>query len=73
MSKIPVKSVIYFEEAVFKTLAQKASYNNCTMSDLVNDAVKVQLQEDLADMEAFTTRADEENISYSELLKRLRL
>jgi hypothetical protein len=50
----------------------KAAQTHRTMSDLVNDAVRMALREDQEDLAAFNARADEPTITYEALLKDLK-
>lgn len=42
------------------------------MSDVVNDALKVALREDLEDMSDWKTRREERTLSYEQLLTQLK-
>jgi plasmid stability protein len=55
-----------------RALRIKAIHTHRSMSDLVNDAVRMALREDQEDLAAFDERADEPTMTYEELLKNLR-
>ena len=66
------RATIYFEEALHHALRIKAAQIQATISELVNDAVKISLAEDAEDLEAFEERATEPDLSFEKVLKRLR-
>jgi len=66
------RSTIYLDSALHRALRIKAIHTHRSMSDLVNDAVRMTLREDQEDLAAFDERAEEPTISYQELLKDLR-
>ena len=66
------RSTIYLNSALHRALRIKAIHTQRSMSDLVNDAVRMALLEDREDLAAFEERAAEPTISYEELLKDLR-
>ena len=72
MSELAKRSTIYLDPALHRALRIKAADTQRSMSDLVNDAVRMALREDQEDLGAFDERAEEPAISYEELLKDLR-
>jgi len=66
------RSTIYLDPALHRALRVKAIHTRCSMSELVNDAVRRALREDREDLAAFDERAEEPVLSYEELLKNLR-
>ncbi len=66
------RSTIYLDSALHRALRIKAIHTHRSMSDLVNDAVRMALREDQEDLAAYEERAKEPTISYEELLKDLR-
>ncbi|MBW1731377.1 MAG: CopG family transcriptional regulator [Deltaproteobacteria bacterium] len=63
---------IYFDPDLHKALRLKAVETSRSVSELVNEAVKEALAEDVEDLLAFDERADEPLISYDEMVKRLK-
>jgi plasmid stability protein len=55
---------IYFESAVHKALRLRAAATDRSVSDMVNDAVRLSLAEDAADLEAFSARRKEKSVSF---------
>jgi len=72
MSEASKRSTIYLEPDLHRALRIKAVHTHRTMSELVNHAVRLALQEDQEDLAAFAERADEPTMTYEALLKDLR-
>ncbi|MBW1672004.1 MAG: CopG family transcriptional regulator [Deltaproteobacteria bacterium] len=66
------RATVYLDPIVHKALKLKAFETSRSVSDLVNEAVKVALAEDAEDLAAFEDRAKDPLISYDEMLKRLK-
>jgi hypothetical protein len=66
------RSTIYLDPDLHKALRLKAVETSRSLSDLVNEAVRESLSEDVEDHEAFEKRVSEPLISYDEMLKRLK-
>ncbi len=70
---IPAKrSTVYFNPELHQALRIKAAHCQRTVSDLVNEAVRLILREDQEDLAAFDVRQDEPEMTYEELLKDLK-
>ncbi|HHP7233594.1 MAG TPA: CopG family transcriptional regulator [Desulfobacterales bacterium] len=63
---------IYFNSDLHKALRLKSVETSRSVSELVNEAVREALSEDAEDLEAFEKRADEELISYDDMVKMLK-
>jgi hypothetical protein len=63
---------VYFNPDLHKALRLKAVETSRSVSELVNQAVREALSVDAEDLAAFDERADEELISYDEMVKRLK-
>ena len=66
------KSTIYFDPQIHKALRMKAAETDSSVSDLVNNAVRLTLSEDAEDIAAFEERASEPSLSFEDVLKDLR-
>ena len=66
------RATIYFDPNLHKALRLKAVETSRSVSDLVNEAVRDALSEDAEDLLAFEERAEENLISYEEMVKRLK-
>ncbi|MRH77597.1 CopG family transcriptional regulator [Spiribacter sp. C176] len=66
------RSTIYFDPQLHAALRIKAAHTNQTVSEIVNEAVRLSLAEDQEDLAAFEDRVAEPTISYEALLNDLR-
>ena len=66
------KSTIYFDPQIHRALRMKAAETDSSVSDIVNNAVRLTLSEDAEDIAAFEERASEPNLSFEDVLKDLR-
>jgi len=65
----PKRATVYFEAEVHKALRLRAAANDRSISDLVNDAVRVSLAEDVADLSAFERRKKERSVSFDSFVQ----
>ena len=72
MSGMSKRSTIYFEPEIHHALRIKAANTHQSVSEVVNDAVRLALREDEEDLSAFEERAAEPTLSYEALLKDLK-
>lgn len=72
MSELSKRSTVYFEADVHQALRIKAATTHQSVSEVVNEAVRLALREDQEDLNAFTERAKEATLSYEELLEDLK-
>jgi len=66
------RTIVYPDPAIHRALRLKAAETDRTMSDLVNEAVKLSLAEDAEDLNAFDERASEPNLPFEDVVKELR-
>ncbi|HKR43272.1 MAG TPA: CopG family transcriptional regulator [Paraburkholderia sp.] len=66
------RATVYFEPALHKAIRLKAAHTHRSISEIVNDAVRLALREDQEDLAAFEDRVAEPVISYEALLKDLK-
>jgi plasmid stability protein len=66
------RSTVYFDEDLHAALRLKAVHTHRSVSDIVNDAVRLALAEDQEDLVAFKGRTGEPTLSYEALLNDLR-
>lgn len=71
MSELSKRSTVYFEPEIHQALRMKAASTHISVSEVVNEAVRIALREDQEDLSAFEQRAEEPVLSYEELLKDL--
>jgi hypothetical protein len=60
----PKRATVYFDADVHRALRLRAAANDRSISDMVNDAVKAALAEDVADLEAFEERREERSTPF---------
>jgi len=66
------RATVYFDPAIHRALRLKAAETDRSLSDLVNEAIKLSLTEDAEDLAAFEERASEPNLSFEGVVKDLR-
>lgn len=73
MSEESKRSTVYFDAEIHHALKIKAASTNRSVSDVVNEAVRVALREDQEDLSAFGERVAEPTITYEALLEDLKI
>jgi plasmid stability protein len=68
----PKRATVYFTPEVHKALRLRAAASDRSISDMVNDAVRIALAEDASDLEAFAERQDEKSVSFESFVKGLK-
>jgi hypothetical protein len=63
---------VYFDSDVHKALRLRAAASDRSVSDMVNDAVRVSLAEDASDLEAFSERRNEKGVSFESFVSGLK-
>ena len=66
------RATVYFEPEIHRALRLKAAASEKSISDMVNDAVKLTLSEDAEDLEAFEARKREPNLDFEQFVKALK-
>ncbi|HJU63748.1 MAG TPA: CopG family transcriptional regulator [Candidatus Binatia bacterium] len=69
---LPKRATVYFEPEIHRALRLKAAATDRSISDMVNDAVKLALAEDATDLAAFEERAHEKSIDLETVVRSLR-
>ncbi|MBM67938.1 MAG: CopG family transcriptional regulator [Haliea sp.] len=72
MSNLSKRSTIYFEPDIHQALKVRAASSHLSMSELVDEAVRLLMNEDQEDLAAFSEREGEKEISYDALLNDLK-
>ncbi len=72
MNELSKRSTVYFEPEIHQALRIKAASTNRSVSEVVNEAVRLVLREDREDLKAFDDRAGEATMSYEDLLNDLK-
>ncbi len=66
------RATIYLDSELHRALRLKAAEVDCSISELVNEAVRSKLAEDAEDLAAFEDRAHEPSLRFEDVLKDLR-
>jgi hypothetical protein len=72
MATTQKRATVYFDPALHRALRVKAAETERSLSDIVNEAVKLSLLEDAEDLAAFDERASEPSLSFEDVVKDLR-
>ena len=72
MSTKPKRATIYFDPALHRALRLKSAETEQSVSELVNEAVRILLTEDAEDLEALAERKVETTISFEDFVKDLK-
>jgi plasmid stability protein len=66
------RATVYFAPDVHKALRLRAAASDRSVSDMVNDAVRMSLAEDATDLGAFADRQSEKSISFESFVTGLK-
>lgn len=72
MANLSKRSTVYFEPEIHQALKIRAALTQVSVSELIDQAVRLLMREDQEDLQAVSARADEEEISYEALLDDLK-
>jgi hypothetical protein len=72
MKTLPKRTTIYFDSDLHRALRIKAAETDQSLSDLVNEAVKLSLSEDAEDLASFEARRLEPDLAFMAVLKDLK-
>lgn len=72
MTTLSKRSTIYLKPELHKALRIKSIETSRSMSELINEAVASKLAEDAEDLAVFEERADEQLVSYEDMVKELK-
>ncbi|AKJ65501.1 hypothetical protein [Kiritimatiella glycovorans] len=66
------RATIYLDSDLHKALRLKSAETSCSVSKLVNDAVREELAEDATDLAAFDERKNEPAIRFEDFVRDLK-
>jgi plasmid stability protein len=72
MSAFNKRATIYFDPTIHRALKIKAAETSRSISELIDDAIRRELAEDMEDLKAFKERAAEKTVSFEKVLKDLK-
>lgn len=65
------RTTLYLDEPLYRAVRMKAAATNSNISNLVNEALRLSLAEDLEDIQALVDRAAEPARPFEDFLKEL--
>lgn len=68
----PKRATIYFDSEIHRALRLKSATTDRSVSNMVNEAVKLSLAEDAEDLAAFEKRARERSLDFEDVVRALR-
>lgn len=71
MSNLSKRSTVYFEPAIHNALKLRAASSDTSISELIDEAVRLLMREDQEDLAAVKQRVAEPEIAYEALLNSL--
>lgn len=72
MTELSKRSTVYFDPALHQALRIKAATTHSSISELIDEALRVFMCEDQEDLQAVAERTGEATLSYSDLLNDLK-
>ena len=72
MAELSKRSTVYFDPAIHQALRLKAATNHSSLSELVDEAVRLLMREDQEDLATINQRANEPEMSYEAMLDALK-
>jgi plasmid stability protein len=66
------RATVYFDPDIHRALRLRAAASDKSISDMVNEAVKLTLAEDAEDLVAFDQRKREPNLDFEQFVKALK-
>ena len=72
MSELSKRATVYFDPALHQALRVRAAVSNQSLSELVDEAVRLLMKEDQEDLATYADRVAEPEISYEAMLNDLK-
>jgi hypothetical protein len=72
MSSPKKRVTVYLKPEYRRALRNKSAETECSVSDLVNEAVRHALLEDALDLEAFEKRSGEKRLAFEDVVQALK-
>ena len=66
------RATVYIEPELHRAVRLKSAHTNRTISDIVNESLRLALAEDEEDLRSFDEHANEPLMTYEELLTKLK-
>ena len=72
MTTLTKRATVYLEPSLHRALRLKSVETSRSVSDLLNDAVREELAEDVQDLGTFDARKNEPTIAFEDFIKELK-
>jgi hypothetical protein len=72
MATATKRATVYLDSQIHRALRLKSAETERSISELVNDAVRMSLSEDADDLASFEARAGEPNLRFEDFVKDLK-
>jgi hypothetical protein len=72
MASGPKRATVYFDPEIHRALRMKSAASERSISEVVNEAVRLSLAEDAEDLAAFDSRAKEPSLDFAKVVKALK-
>lgn len=66
------RATAYFDRDLHRALERKAAATDRSVSQVINEAVRLSLAEDAEDLKAFENRENEPNLDFDDVVRSLR-
>jgi plasmid stability protein len=72
MTEAQKRATVYLDPAIHRALRIKSAETDRSVSELINEALRASLAEDVDDLEAFELREREPDLPYEDVVRDLR-
>ncbi|WP_137169534.1 CopG family transcriptional regulator [Marinomonas sp. FW-1] len=72
MSNLSKRSTVYFEPAIHQALKMRVASSDVSISELIDEAVRLLMREDQEDLAAISERVNEPEVTYEVFLNELK-
>lgn len=72
MSNLSQRSTVYFDPDIYQTLESRAASRNVSVSELIDEAVRLLINEDQQGTRSLSNNADKEEISFESIIDDLK-
>ncbi|WP_421851261.1 ribbon-helix-helix domain-containing protein [Marinomonas sp.] len=73
MSNLSKRSTVFFEPDTLKALKMRAASSDVSISELIDEAIRLLMREDQEDLAAISERSSEQEISYEDFQSELEI
>lgn len=68
----PRRTTVYLDAELHRALRMRSAASEVSISEMINDAVRLALAEDAADLEAFAARKNEPTVDFESVVRDLK-